>query len=156
MEIREATEEDAPAVRAFLENLSRDSLSLRYHTGVPFVRPWMVDAVTVTDHVHHEALLALSEGKIVGIAEWGRVNDTDTTADIGVVVRDDCRRHGIARALLRRLARNARAHDIDAFSGTVLSTNRGTIALAANVSPDHTTTFDGQTLEVRVPLRASA
>lgn len=155
-EIRAATQDDEPAVREFLAGLSEETLRLRYHSGVPVIRSWMVDSVVLADHVLHEALIALHDGRIVGIAEWGRYEPTDETADMAIVVRDDCRRHGIARALLRRLARNARAHGVDTFGSTILSTNRPSLALVHNVAPEKTVTFDGATVDVKIPLHVTA
>ena len=155
LDIRVATEGDEAEVRAFLEALSADTLHMRYATGVPKVRSWMVDAVVHADHLMHEALVARNEDGIVGIAEWGRWEPGDDKADIAVVVRDDCRRHGIARALMRRLARNARLHGIDTFAGTIMSTNRASIALLQNVAPTKTVTFDGPVVEATVSLRTA-
>lgn len=156
LEIRVATSDDEADVREFLSGLSEETLRLRYMSGVPVVRPWMVDSVVHADHVLHEALIARYQGRIVGIAEWGRYEPGDPEADIAVVVRDDCRRHGIARKLLRRLAANALAHGVDTFGGTILSANRASLALVHNVAPTKTVTLDGSTLDVKIPLRATA
>jgi GNAT superfamily N-acetyltransferase len=154
-EIRVATADDEADVRQFLEGLSPDTLRLRYQTGVPMIRSWMVDSVVRADHVMHEALIARYEGGIVGIAEWGRWEAGDRQADIAVVVRDDCRRHGIARSLMRRLARNARAHGIESFAGSILTMNRASLALVHNIAPTKTLTLDGPTVDVRIPLRSA-
>ncbi len=155
LEIRVATAEDEPDVRAFLEGLSEETLRMRYQTGVPVIRSWMVDSVVRADHNGHEALIARHDGKVVGIAEWGRFAPGGDNADIGVVVRDDCRRHGIARALLNRLARNARSHGIDTSAGSILSMNRASLALVHNVAPTKTLTLDGPTVDVTIPLRSA-
>lgn len=156
MEIRPATEADEPLVREFLAGLSEETLRLRYHTSVPVVRSWMVDSVVRADHVVHEALIALHDGRVTGIAEWGRYEPSDETADIAVVVRDDCRRHGIARSLIRHLARDAVAHGVTSFGGTILSMNRPSRALIENIAPTKTFTLDGPTVDVRIPLHATA
>jgi len=155
LEIRVARADDEADVRAFIEGLSADTLRLRYQTGVPVIRSWMVDSVVRADHVSHEALIAVYEGRIAGIAEWGRWQPGDDKADIAVVVRDDCRRHGIARALIRRLARNARARGVEAFAGTILSMNRASIALLQNVATTKTITLDGPVLEATIPLQTA-
>jgi GNAT superfamily N-acetyltransferase len=154
--IRSIDTSDEARVRAFLEGLSAESRWLRYHQAMPVVKDWMVDDVVRADHVRHGALVALRDDRIVGIAEWARFDPDDPTADIAVVVAEPCRRTGVAGALLRRLARDARSHGVDAFSGSILTVNRPTIALVQRVAPTHTTTFDGGTVEVRIPLRASA
>jgi ribosomal protein S18 acetylase RimI-like enzyme len=154
--IRSVTPEDADQVLAFLERLSPDSRWLRYHTGVPKVRPWMVDAVVSSDHVHHDALLAFAGERLVGVAEWGRLEEDSNVADSGIVVDECCRRRGIARLLLKHLAKDARRHGIDTFEAHVLTTNRPMVALMQQVAPVRDVTFDGPTLAITIPLRASA
>src|SRR5438067_11306743 len=124
---RPADPADATAVRDFLESLSGETRWQRYHRAMPFVKDWMVDDIVRADHVLHASLVAVRDGRVVGVAEWGRFDPDKTTADIAVVVGEDCRRSGIARALMRRLARNARRHGVDTFAGTILTVNRPTI-----------------------------
>jgi RimJ/RimL family protein N-acetyltransferase len=150
--IREATANDSDAVREFLERLSPDARWLRYHSPAPIIRSWMVDAVVRADHEHREALLALDGDRIVGIAEWGRIDEHDRSADVGIVVDECCRRRGIARRLLRRLGANALQHGVDTFETTVLSTNRPTIALTQRVGVDPKFRFEGPTVSVTIPL----
>jgi len=152
--IRSATPDDTDEVRAFLEALSRDSRWNRYHAAVPRIRSWMVNAVVGSDHDRHEALLAIDAGRIVGIADVWDALTSDRAARVAIVVSDDCRRHGIARKLMRRLARRAQQSGIETFSGTILSMNRATVALVQNIAPRRTFSFDGGTIEVRVPLSA--
>jgi ribosomal protein S18 acetylase RimI-like enzyme len=152
--IRPACEHDAARVRAFLESLSADSRWLRYHSPAPLIRSWMVDAVSGADHDNREALLAIVDGRIVGLAEWGRVHPGDATADVGVVVDERLRRRGIARELMRHLAASGRARGIETFTASVLSVNRPTIAMVQDVAPQRTLTFDGPTVEVQIPLSA--
>lgn len=154
--IRRAEASDEAAVRAFLESLSADTRWKRYHNAVPRVMPWMIRPIVAPDHVRHDALIAIDRCRIVGVAEWGRTDPNETTADIAVVVADDCRRHGIARALFRRLARGARTQGIKTFSGSILSVNRASMSLLRNVAPAMSTSFDGGTIEFRVPLRMPA
>ncbi len=152
--IRPAEGSDEDAVRAFFGSLSMDSRWKRYHNATPRVMPWMVDAVVRPDHVTHESLIAIVDGRIVGIAEWGRISPDEPTVDMAIVVAEDCRRHGIARALIRRLAGGARARGIEEFSGSILSVNRASIALLRSVAPVMTTHLDGRTVEFSAPLSA--
>jgi acetyltransferase len=154
--IRPAEAADEGAVREFLETLSAESRWKRYHNAVPRVMPWMIDPVVRPDHVTHESLVACRGGKVVAIAEWGRTAPDAATADMAIVVSEDCRRHGIARALIRRLARNARAHGIESFSGSILSVNRASMALLFNVGQNVSTKLDGGTVEFSVPLQVPA
>lgn len=152
--IRPACAPDAERVKVFLESLSDDTRWLRYHSPAPVIRSWMVEAVAGADHDSREALLALVDGQIVGLAEWGRVRPGDPAADVGVVVDERYRRRGIARELLRHLAASGRSHGIDTFTASVLSVNRPTIAMVQDVAPERTIRFDGPTVAVEIPLSA--
>ncbi len=152
--IRPACAPDADRVEAFLESLSDASRWLRYHSPAPIIRSWMVDAIAGADHDNREALLAIVDGEIVGLAEWGRASAGDPTADVGVVVDERLRRRGIARELMRHLAASGRARGIETFTASVLSVNRPTIAMVQDVAPQRTITFDGPTVAVEIPLSA--
>ena len=56
---------------------------------------------------------------------------------------------------MRRLARNARAHGIESFAGSILTMNRASLALVHNIAPTKTLTLDGPTVDVRIPLRSA-
>ncbi len=156
IEIRAAAPADADDVRGFFEGLSEDARWLRYHSPTPIIRTWMVDAVVRTDHQRREALLALHGGRVVGIAEWGREAPDASDAHIAIVVDDTFRRRGVARELMRHLAANGRQHGIREFAASVLSVNRPTMSLIQHIAPDRTTSFDGPTIEVRIPLDVGA
>lgn len=152
VEIRQATRRDADAVREFLDGLSHDARWLRYHSPVPVVREWMVDAVVANDHRTREALLAIAGGRVVGVAEWGKETPGARDAHVAIVVHDDFRRRGVARELMRHLAASGRAHGIEAFAASVLSVNRPTMNLIQHLAPQRETTFDGSSVEVTIPL----
>lgn len=152
IDIRVAGPQDTDDVRSFIEGLSESSRWLRYHSPVPIVRPWMIDAIVCNDHEQREALVATHDGHIVGLAEWGRERPDAATADVAIVVDEAYRRRGVASKLLRHLGTNAWEHGIEEFVASVLSVNRPTIELIRHVAPARTTTFDGSTVEVRIPL----
>ncbi len=154
--IRPATPDDAPRVTAFLEGLSSESRWLRYHSPVPIVRWWMVESVTAADHDQREALLALLDGRVVGVAEWGREPDTEARAHVAIAVDEGVRRRGVAQALMRRLGAQAQRHGITDFIATVMTVNRPTLGLIECLAPVRTSRFDGDAVEVVIPLGASA
>lgn len=150
--IRPARPRDATEVTEFLERLTAESRWLRYHSPVPIVRWWMVEAVTGTDHDHREALLAFLDGRLVGLAEWGRETEESDRAHVAIVVDEHVRRRGIARALMRRLATIARALGIQDFVATVMSINRPAFGLIERMAPVRSSRFDGDAVEVLIPL----
>lgn len=154
--VRAAIPEDGPSVCAFLEGLSAESRLLRYHSPVPVVRWWMVEAVTAADHDQREALLAILDGRVVGVAEWGREPEVDGRAHVAIAVDENVRRRGIARALMRRLGAEAQRHGITDFVATVMTVNQPTFGLIERLAPVRTSRFDGDAVEVVIPLTAAA
>ncbi len=151
--IRAVRPEDAPAVRAFLEGLSEESRLLRYHSPVPVVRWWMVEAVTASDHDQREALIALLGDRVVGVAEWGREPDAHERAHVAISVDEGLRRRGLAQILTRRLAAIARQHGLEEFVATVMTVNRPVFGLLDRVAPVLSRRFEDGAVEVVIPLR---
>lgn len=151
--IRAARPDDAEAVRAFLEGLSEESRLLRYHSPVPRVRWWMIEAVTASDHDQRESLIALLGDRVVGLAEWGREPGRTDRAHVAIVVDDGIRRRGIAQALTRRLGSIARQHGIEELVATVMPVNRPMLALIDRIAPERSIRSDGDALEFVIPLR---
>ncbi|MGH2759595.1 MAG: GNAT family N-acetyltransferase [Actinomycetota bacterium] len=151
--IRAVRPEDTDAVRAFLEGLSDESRRLRYHSSVPIVRWWMVEDVTASDHDQREALLALRGDRVVGVAEWGRDPDDDGRAHVAISVDEQLRRRGLAQILTRRLAAVARQHGLEEFVAHVMPINRPVFGLLDRVAPIGSRRFDGDGVEVVIPLR---
>jgi ribosomal protein S18 acetylase RimI-like enzyme len=151
--IRAVRPDDAPAVRTFLEGLSEESRRLRYHSPVPVVRWWMVEAVTASDHDQREAILALRDERVVGVAEWGREPEAHGRAHVAIAVDEGFRRRGLAQTLTRRLAAIARQHGLEEFVATVMTVNRPVFGLLDRVAPVRSRRFDGDAVEVVIPLR---
>lgn len=151
--IRAVRPDDASAVRAFLEGLSDESRRLRYHSPVPIVRWWMVEAVTASDHDQREAIIALLDDRVVGVAEWGRDPEAEGRAHVAISVDENLRRRGLAQLLTRRLAAIARQHGIDEFVANVMTVNRPVFGLLDRVAPVRSRRMDGDGVEVVIPLR---
>src|SRR5260370_7683417 len=75
------------------------------------------------DHCDREALIALDERGIVGVARYGTVG---ATHDVAVVIADDWQGRGLGVLLLRRLAHIARARGTRQFHAPILVHNRRT------------------------------
>ena len=62
---------------------------------------------------------------VIAVAEWVRETQEPTSAEIGLVVRDDYQRQGIGSALLRQLVQVARDEGIMTIKGYLLPHNEG-------------------------------
>jgi RimJ/RimL family protein N-acetyltransferase len=148
--------DDVELLRRFHERLSARSLYLRFFTPVPRFDSRAAARLARVDHDHEEALVAIEDGEIVGVARWHRQTDDPTHAEVAVIVADDWQGHGIGRYLLTNLARLARRQGIDEFTGTVLGENTAMLGLARSLSPQATFERHWPDIEMHIPLRRAA
>ena len=102
------------------------------------------------DH-HKEALVAVTEEKVVGHAMYVRLGD-GTEAEMAIIVEDGWQSKVVGKSLLSELARRARLRGVETFTAEVLATNRPMLGLAAMFAGTDYTMVDGA-CHVRMPLR---
>ena len=148
--IRVATPSDSEKLRAMLSRTSTESIYRRFHLPYPEVPQWMVALMLDADH-HEEALVAVTEGKVVGHAMYARLAD-GTEAEIAIIVEDGWQSKGVGNSLLSELARRARLRGVETFTAEVLATNRPMLGRAAMVAGADYAMADG-VCHVRMPLQ---
>jgi GNAT superfamily N-acetyltransferase len=140
---------DAPAVLAFFEGLSAETLYRRFF-GPP--SRGSLRLVSQPDGVCHVAVLAVDDGAIAGVASYHRYADQPDTADLAVVVADDHQHQGLGTRMVRRLARHAHGHGIARLTATVLADNRPALEFVRAVDPEATRRSAGTSVDVEFPL----
>ena len=73
-------------------------------------------------------------------------------AEVAVVVRDDCQRHGLGFELIRRLVDVARDERLDDVVATTMSENRGMCAVFRRLGFTLTIDPGDDTVEARLTL----
>jgi acetyltransferase len=151
--IRPLTRSDRAAVAFAFAHLGENSRYQRYLTGMPRLPPRELQRLLSVDHWHHEALIAWSSlpRKPVGITEYVRLEDFDL-AEVAVAVVDDWQRRGVGRALMTALSSRAAAAGVRWFTASMLSSNKGAIALARELAPGTTFTPEDDLLAMRLEL----
>jgi len=109
---------------------------------------------TEIDHIDHEAIGALepSSGEGLGVARYVRDVDRPHAADAAVSVIDAWQGRGLGGALLRRLCRRAAANGIRTFTASVVTRNRGMLALFERLGTVETRGSDGGVMKIDVEL----
>ena len=148
--IRVATPLDSEKLRGMFSRTSSETIYRRFHLPYPEVPQWMVALMLSADH-HKEALVAVTEEKVVGHAMYARLAD-GTEAEIAVILEDEWQSKGVGKSLLSELARRGRPRGIETFSGEVLATNRPMLGLAAKFTGTEYAMEDG-VCHVRMPLQ---
>ncbi len=119
--VRPARAGDEAAMRAFLEQVSSDSIEFRFF-GTPDL-DWVVSWSVDVDYADRFALVAESgePRRIVAHAAYER--ESADRAEVAFLVADSWQEHGISTTLLAHLARAARQQGISTFTARVLRTN---------------------------------
>lgn len=146
---------DANLIRLFYWRLSRETVYRRFLSLVKPPANVLVRTLVDVDHHDRDALIALDERGIVGVARYGR-SSSGGGHDVAVVVADDWQRHGLGSLLMKRLANIARLRGISSFHATMFADNRAAQSLVLGLSRNATMRYEGGYLEADIPLRPTA
>ena len=138
VEIRPASPDDFEAVQAMHEAMSPDNSYLRFfnisrHSAEIEARRICRDPVPGS-----QALLAVADGEVVGVASYTPVRDPTGKAEAGkaevaFAVADHMHHRGIATLLLEHLVSLARNRGIATFTADTLTENKAMLSVFADV-----------------------
>src|SRR5512144_2501295 len=149
--LRPATAQDRVELLALHESLSPESLYLRFlSVGSQSARVY-VDTLARPPTSGHLALVAVFQGRSVGVAGDERATDPDE-AEIAMVVGDALHGRGIGTLLLEHLAHAARANGLRRLVATVLWENRRMLEVLACSGMRHSRTMNDGVVDVVIPL----
>lgn len=123
--------DDRRGLAALFARLSPESRRRRFLGPKRELTPRELTALTVIDHIHHEAIVAIDDrdGSIVGVGRYARIGDRAGVAEAAIEVADALQRMGIGTELARRTVRHARANGFTLLTATTLRENRPARAL---------------------------
>jgi RimJ/RimL family protein N-acetyltransferase len=115
-------------VRAFYAQLSARTRYLRFFSAMPALSESMERLLACGDPVRRLAVVAELEDdpeglEVIGLASFVAVDDS--TAEIGIVVRDDWQHQRVGTALMSRIIRAAEERGFHRFVVDVLAENVG-------------------------------
>ena len=145
---------DGMELRRFFYRLSPETIYRRFHS--PLARPEQAQPKRLLDIDHHdrEAVVAVLDGEIIGVARYARRSGTHM-AEVAVVVADDCQRQGLATRMLGALSELARTAGIRQFSVSMQADNRAALRLLRRFHPDAELTHSQGIYEATVPVARS-
>ncbi len=152
--VRAIRPDDDERLRVFHRQLSPDAIIFRFFHLLPELPTQDAEHFTHVDYVNRMALLATMESgteeEILGVVRYDRIGDT--AAEVAFVVADTWQGHGIATALLHRLASYARAKGITTFVAITMGSNARMIEVLRNSGFPMTTQYSQGTLEVHLDI----
>jgi GNAT superfamily N-acetyltransferase len=145
---------DGDALRRLFFRLSPATVYRRFHS--PIVRPEQTHPERLLDLDHHdrEAVVAVVDGEIVGVARYVRRAGTDS-AEVAVVVADDWQRQGLATRMLGALGELALAAGIGRFALEMQADNRPVLQMTKRIYPEAVFTHSQGIYEAVVPITTS-
>ncbi|ACY95810.1 GCN5-related N-acetyltransferase [Thermomonospora curvata DSM 43183] len=145
---------DAPRLRRMSDRLSERSLYFRFFIGTPRIPEIYVRHLDRLDHWDHEALVALADYDMVGVAEYIRDPADRTRAELAVLVADPWQHRGVGRLLIGALAHTAVRRGITAFDAGVLPGNDPALAAIRSLWPQARPRYEDGSARFRLPLAA--
>src|SRR5690242_20515963 len=112
---------DVHLISAAMEEAGPETLRNRFLGAAPG-ETTLTNLLGQVDGVRRYAIGAFEdETQLMAVAEWARVDET--TAEIAIVVGERWRRHGLARAMLELVCRDAYAVGFRRLTATFLAQN---------------------------------
>jgi RimJ/RimL family protein N-acetyltransferase len=134
LHVRAIRADDTGRLTAFHRKLSPESIIFRFFRYVPELLPKDAERFTHVDYENRMALVATTgEGdgeEILGVVRYDRTGPD--TAEVAFVVDDHWQGHGIATALLHRLAAYARDRGFTTFVALTMGNNIRMIEVLRN------------------------
>ncbi|WP_262401945.1 GNAT family N-acetyltransferase [Actinomadura sp. CNU-125] len=143
---------DGARLRGMAARLSTASLYTRFFSGTPRIPDHYVTIMNRLDHWDRDALVALLDGDMIGIAEYCRDADRPACADIAVLVCDPWQRRGVATVLIRFLAQLAGRRGVREFGADVLPGNREAVSALHSMWPDAVPAYRDGLARYALPL----
>jgi RimJ/RimL family protein N-acetyltransferase len=142
---------DGEALLRLWFRLSPETIRRRFFS--PLRRPEQArpERLLDVDHRDREAVVALVDDEIVGVARYARRPGSDS-AEIAVVVADAWQRRGIATRMLAALAARARCEGVRRFTATAQGDNRAVVGLLRQVFPGGRMRFEGGYIEAEFEI----
>ncbi|MFI9833298.1 GNAT family N-acetyltransferase [Streptomyces sp. NPDC051913] len=151
--IRPVRRDDHDQLQGLYEEMSPENLRLRFFAASRRSAAMAADRACAPRHVGHRALLAETEGQVIGLAEYDTGGDSDShTAEISIAVADGIHHRGVGTLLVEHLVSAARAAGITTFTADALSENHEVLRLFADLGLRTARRFDGPEVRCTIAL----
>ena len=153
VEIRPAAHADYAAVKAMHEAMSPNNAYLRFFSLSRLAAEQEARRVTREPGPDHAALLAIFDGKVVGLASFEVARPGGgRTAEVAFAVADTMHHRGIATLLLEHLVSLARARQLEALTAETLRENTGMLRVFSDAGLPVVSKREDGVVAITIPL----
>ncbi|MFF7451561.1 MULTISPECIES: GNAT family N-acetyltransferase [unclassified Streptomyces] len=153
--IRPVRGADHDQVQGLYEEMSPENLRLRFFAASRRSAALAADRACGPEHPGYLALLAESEGRLIGLAEYDTGGGPGTEAEISIAVADGLHHRGVGTLLVEHLMSAARADGITTFMADALSENHEVLRLFADLGLRTARKFEGPEVRCTIALDTS-
>jgi RimJ/RimL family protein N-acetyltransferase len=122
LSVRPMEPADEERLVRFHSRLSNETTHLRFFSVHPSLTHAELVRFTHVDHGDREALVAVLNEEIIGVARYDRLVGADE-AEVALVIEDAWQHHGVGTLLFRRLCETARTRGIRCLVADTLPDN---------------------------------
>jgi len=133
--IRPLAAADRFALAKLPDRVSSRSAIARFHGAVTSLSEPLLDHLLDLEAGQREAVVAIDERGIVGVARYARDSADSDTAEVAILVADEWQHRGVARQMLRLLVAQAIQAGITRFRADMLRENIAARRLFAELAP---------------------
>jgi len=144
--------DDSEALQRFWSRLSPETRYRRFMVPLPSLDASHLERLLDNDHWDREAIVALVDGEVVGMASYVRMESRRDAADLAVVVADAWQRRGLATRLLSALSGRARQAGIARFEVMIQGDNGAALGLLRCLRPTARLELSGGVLSGSVSI----
>ena len=142
---------DAQRLVRFHHALSWQSTYLRFFSLHPELSPGELYRFTHVDHRDREAIVAVADSEIVGVARFDRL-DGAGDAEVAFVIADSWQGRGLGTVLFQHLARRARQLGYTRFIAQTLAHNARMLTVFRHAGLPMTVRHDAEVVHVTIDL----
>lgn len=149
--LRPMEPDDRDRLLRFHHALSPETIYLRFFSVHPELQPGEVQRFTHVDHDEREAIVAIVDDEIIGVARFDRMTPGD--AEVAFVVADAWQGKGVGRRLFDSLAVRASEVGVDRFIADTLPHNERMLGVFRRCGRPYRSSFDAGVVHVEIDLR---
>ncbi|MDT7839931.1 bifunctional acetate--CoA ligase family protein/GNAT family N-acetyltransferase [Streptomyces justiciae] len=150
--IRPVRRDDHDQLQGLYKEMSPENLRLRFFAASRRSAEMAADRACAA-HPGYRALLAETEGQVIGLAEYDTGGEPGArTAEISIAVADGLHHRGVGTLLIEHLASAARATGITTFTADALCENHEVLRLFADLGLRTARRFEGPEVRCTIAL----